>query len=86
VSKLTISLPEELAETVRRAANREGTSVSAVIARELRKYDLHEQSRQAIAEYEAEHGKLTEEGGERVRAWLQRAGVEWPPSPSMPAH
>jgi ribbon-helix-helix CopG family protein len=84
VTKLTISLPEELAEVVRRAAEREGTSVSALIAKELRRYDLLEQRRLGIAEYEAEHGEIPDDGGERVRAWLKRAGVEWPPSPSTP--
>ena len=84
MTKLTISLPEELAEVVRRAAEREGTSVSALIANELRRFNLRAERRTAIEEYEAEHGKITEEERESVRAWLRRGGVEWPPSRSMP--
>lgn len=76
VTKLTISLPADLAETVRRAADHEGTSVSGFIAKELRRAHLLEERRQAIAEHEAEHGKLTQEGQDRVSAWLKRAGVE----------
>lgn len=76
VTKLTISLPTELAEAVRRGAEHEGTSVSGFIAKELGRTYLLEERRQAIAEHEAEHGKLTQEGQDRVSAWLKRAGAE----------
>ena len=85
VTKLTISLPQELAEVVRRAAEREGTSVSALITKELRRFNLLEEGRAAFADYEAEYAKVPDDGGARVRAWLKRGGVEWPPSRSTPA-
>ena len=76
VTKLTISLPAELAEAVRRGAEHDGTSVSGFIAKELRRTRLLEERRQAIAEHEAENGELTHEGQDRVSAWLKRAGAE----------
>ncbi len=86
VTKLTISLPEELAETIRSEAAAEGTTVSRYIADELRRALLLQERRAAIADYEAEHGKITEEERAQVRAWLRRGGVAWPPSPSTAAH
>jgi hypothetical protein len=85
VTKLTISLPEDLAETIRAEAEAEGTSVSGFIAKELRRTHLLQERRAAIAEYEAEHGMITAEEREQVRAWLRRGGVKWPPSRSTPA-
>jgi hypothetical protein len=85
VTKLTISLPEELADAVRARAEDEGTTVSGLIAQELQRSHLLEERRAAVAEYEAEHGKITEAEREQVREWLRRGGVEWPPSRSTPA-
>ena len=76
MTKLTISLPEELAEVVRRAAEREGTSISGFIAKELRRTYLLEERRDAIAAHEADHGTLTQVGQDRVSAWLKRAGAD----------
>jgi hypothetical protein len=84
MSKLTISLPEELAVAVKHAAARQGTSVSGFIAEELQQAARRNDARAAIAEYEAEHGVITEEERESVRRWLRQGGVEWPPSPSTP--
>ena len=85
VTKLTISLPEELAEAIRVEAEAAGSSVSGFIANELRRTHLLQERRTAIAEYEAEHGAITEAEREQVRDWLRRGGVEWPPSRSTPA-
>lgn len=84
MSKITISLPEELVVSVKRAAARHNTSVSGFIAEELQQAARRNDARAAIAEYEAEHGTITEEEREGVRRWLRRGGVEWPPSPSTP--
>jgi hypothetical protein len=84
VTKLTISLPEDLAETIRAEAEAEGTTVSAWLADHTRRSLLRAERKAALAEYEAEHGKITEEEREQVRSWLRRSGVEWPPSRSTP--
>ncbi|MCJ7437379.1 MAG: hypothetical protein MUP97_06410 [Acidimicrobiia bacterium] len=85
VTKLTISLPEDLAETIRGEAEAEGTTVSGWVAQRARRSFLQSERKAALAEYQAEHGPITEEEREQVRAWLRRGGVEWPPSRSTPA-
>ncbi len=84
MTKLTISLPEDLAEAVRTRAAIEGTSVSGYIAHELRRAHLVAESQAAVAEYEAEHGEITEEELERVRRWIEKGWAQWR-SPSTPA-
>ena len=73
VTKLTISLPEELAETIRAEADAEGTTVSAWIAEHARRSLLLAERRAALAEYEAEHGKITDDERREVREWLARS-------------
>lgn len=73
MTKLTISLPEDLAETIRAEAEAEGTTVSAWLAERARKAVLFARSRAALAEYEAEHGKITDEEIERARRWAGRS-------------
>jgi Ribbon-helix-helix protein, copG family len=77
VTKLTISLPEDLAETIRAEAEAEGTTVSAWLGERARRALLFAESRAALADYEAEHGKITDEERERARQWAGR---------STPAH
>ena len=73
VTKLTISLPEELAETIRAEADAEGTTVSAWIAERARRSLMLAERRAALAEYEAEHGKITDDERREVREWLARS-------------
>ena len=84
VTKLTISLPEDLAEAVRAQAEAEGTTVSGLITGSLRRSHLLAESRAAITEYEAEHGVITEEEREQVRRWIDRGWAQWRSS-STPA-
>lgn len=85
VTKLTISLPEDLAESIRAEAEAEGTTVSAWLADQARRSLLLAEGRAAVAEYESEHGAITDEERARVRAWFREGGVQWPPSRSTPA-
>lgn len=73
MTKLTISLPEDLAETIRAEADAEGTTVSGYIAHELRRAHLLAEGRAALREYEAEHGAITEAEKEKVRRWAGRS-------------
>lgn len=73
MTKLTISLPEDLAETIRAEAEAEGTTVSAWLAERARRALLFAESRAALAEYEAEHGQIAEEELEKARRWAGRS-------------
>ena len=77
MTKLTISLPEDLAESIREQAEAEGTSLSGYIGEALRRAQLLADGRAALREYEAEHGAITEAEMEKVRKWAGR---------STPAH
>lgn len=70
--KLSVSLPVELAESVRRAAgDQAGGNVSAWLAA-LAEEELRRQaSLAAVREWEREHGEITAEEREEVRRrWL----------------
>lgn len=84
VTKLTISLPEDLAEAIRAEVAQQGTTLSGWIAEQARRSLLLAESRAAVAEYEAEHGAITDDERARMREWLREGGVEWPPSRSTP--
>lgn len=76
-SKRSISLPPKLADAIDRAADAEGTSFSAWLA-DVAAHRLRlEDGRRAVAEWEVEHGALTEaeldDGLARARALLRRA-------------
>ncbi len=73
MTKLTISLPEDLAETIREQAEAEGTTVSAWLAKRARHSLLLAQRKAAVAEYESEFGTITDEEIEEVRQWEQRS-------------
>jgi hypothetical protein len=71
--KLSITLPAELAEMVRREAEEEGTSVSAVIADVLAHRARQLAAEEATRWFEEEEGPFTpEELTEAERIW-QRA-------------
>lgn len=73
MTKLTISLPEDLAETIRAEAEADGTTVSGYVTEALRRTVLLAESRAVIREHEAEHGPITEADLERVRTWAGRS-------------
>jgi len=73
VTKLTISLPKDLAESIRAEADAEGTTVSAWLAERARRSLLLAERKAAVAEYEAEFGKITDEEIEEVRQWERRS-------------
>jgi hypothetical protein len=68
--KLSITLPAEIAEMVRRQAEEEGTSVSAVIADELATTARRRAGQEAARWFEEEEGPFTpEELIEAERIW-----------------
>jgi predicted transcriptional regulator len=70
MKKLSITLPAELAEMVRRQAEEEGTSVSAVIADELAAVARRRAGQEAVRWFEEEEGPFTpEELIEAERMW-----------------
>jgi len=71
VTKLTISLPEELATAIRREAEDQHTSVSAVVAQAAERQLRKTRMATVVAEWEAEHGPVTDEEMDRVRTWMQ---------------
>jgi hypothetical protein len=76
--KRSISLPPELAEAIEQAAVAEGTTVSGWLAETAAHRLRLEAGRRAVAEWELEHGVLTEEeraeGVARARALLHPRG------------
>lgn len=72
--KRSISLPGDLAEQIEAAAAAEGTSVSAWLAQSAAHRLRMEAGRRALAEWEAEHGALSQdelaEGQARAAALL----------------
>lgn len=83
VRKLSISVPPEVAETIKAAAAEEGQPVSAWLAEaaveKARTAALYAAGRAAaqelVAEYESEHDKLPEESRQRARRFLMEAGL-----------
>jgi hypothetical protein len=70
MKKLSITLPAELAEMVRRQAEEEGTSVSAVIADVLGHRARQLAGEEAVRWFEEEEGPFTpEELAEAERMW-----------------
>jgi hypothetical protein len=59
VRKISVSLPEELAEAVAAAAERSGLTVSTWIARSAAHSARIEEGLAAVAEWEREHGAFT---------------------------
>jgi hypothetical protein len=73
MKKLSITLPAELAEMVRRQAEEEGTSVSAVIADELAAAARRRAGEEAVRWFEEEEGPFTAEERAEARAILDAA-------------
>lgn len=66
--KFTVSVPEELYEDLRRKAHAERTTVSSWVADAVEHQLGLRAMDEGIAEYEAEHGAISEEGVERALA------------------
>jgi hypothetical protein len=75
VEKLSISLDEDVAAAARAAAEAEGMSLSAWLSRAAVDAAAIEAGLQAVAEYEAENGKLSEEGLAWADKILDQHGV-----------
>jgi hypothetical protein len=77
-TKRSVSLPQELAREIERAATRSGTSFSGWLADTAAHRLRLEAGRRGIAEWEREHGALTAEeladGLARARALVGRPG------------
>src|SRR5579875_1684642 len=76
--KRSVSLPGDLAEAIEAAARAQGTTVSAWLTESAAHRLRIEAGRAAIAEWEAEHGPLSDEeraeGRARAKALLGRSG------------
>lgn len=70
--KLSITLPVELADDVERLARERGLPVSAWLAEAAQEARRHHTALAAIADYEAEFGRLTEAELAEARARLAR--------------
>ena len=68
VEKLSISMDVELAEAIRQAAEDDGLSVSAWIAKQVDRTIRMRRLDQLLEEYQAEHGAFTEDE-------LRQAGI-----------
>lgn len=68
VEKLSLSFEPELAQRTRAAAQASGRSVSAFVADAVEQQLKLEAGRQLLAEWEAEHGAISERERERVRS------------------
>ena len=73
VTKLTISLPEDLAENIRAEAEAEDVPCPAGIAGRVRRSHLLAERKAALADYEAEFGEITDEEIEEARRWAGRS-------------
>lgn len=71
--KLSITLPVELAEMVKRQAGEEGTSVSAVIADKIAADARRRAGQEAVRWFEQEEGPFTAEERAAARAILATA-------------
>ncbi len=72
MERLSLSLPEELAARIRDAAQADGTTLSAWLARAAESRLLLRNASQAITAWEREHGVITD--GELAaveRAWQE---------------
>ncbi len=70
MERLSLSLPDELAGRIRDAAQADGATLSAWLARAAESQLLLRNAAHAIAEWEHEHGAITEvEIASVERAW-----------------
>jgi hypothetical protein len=75
VQKLSIALEEDVARAAREAAEREGLSLSAWVNEAAREALAIEDGLAAVAEWEAEHGPVSEEALAEADAVLAQAGI-----------
>jgi len=83
VRKLSISVPPEVAETIKAAAAEEGKSVSTWVAEATARQaaeavalaEGRQAARELIEEYEAEHGPIPVDSQRRVRQALTDLGL-----------
>ncbi len=79
VTRMSISLPPETAETVKAAADREGVTVSewmaAAVEEHAERKRILAEGREAVAEFEAEFGPIPEKYRAEARAALARYGM-----------
>lgn len=81
VAKRSISLPEDIDAAVEAAALGAGLSVSAWLAELLEHHFRVQWGREGIAEWEAEHGALSDEERAEGRAWLEGVLRDVQPGP-----
>lgn len=67
--RLSISLPEALARDLRRAVADDDESLSSFVVQAIESRLLLRNARRAIADWEREHGAITEEELKRVERW-----------------
>jgi hypothetical protein len=84
VRRLSISVPEDVEEAIRAAAETAGVPVSTWLAdaatRAAAEQAAIADGLVAVAEYEAEYGPLSTEGRDRARQVLIDAGIIAPPT------
>lgn len=78
VRRLSISVPQEVEESIRMAAAGAGLSVSAWLARVAAHSAVLEDGRRAVREYEGEHGSLSESSRTEARRVLDELGIGQP--------
>lgn len=72
MERLSLSLPEDLAARIRDAAHADGSTLSAWLARAAESRLLLRNASQAIADWEREHGEITEaDVAAMERAWRE---------------
>lgn len=72
MERLSLSLPEDLAARIRDAAQADGSTLSAWLARAAESRLLLRNASMAIADWEREHGEITEAELAAVeRAWRE---------------
>jgi hypothetical protein len=75
VQKLSVALDEPVAQAARQAAERRGMSLSAWLNEASRNALAIEDGLRGVAEWEAEHGPLSEEDLAAANAVLDAAGI-----------
>lgn len=76
--KIAITIDPEVHKRILAAADRDGMSVSAWMTEAARETLLRHAGLAAVAEWEAEHGRFTEEEMEQARRTVQ-AQMQLPP-------
>src|SRR5262249_12689199 len=84
VRHMSISVPEEVEELIRAAAESAGMPVSMWLSEAVQRAAAEQAAiadgRAAVAEYDAGQGRISREGGDRARHVLLDASVIAPPN------